>query len=152
MTSSSLNGSGISFPCSGNSANVFAVSYLVTLRINKGPPSLLNRRLSALHPGESITLGRVSKNQKTDFIAKSTNGYFDNPIISRHHAILRHDSRGVRPVTLASRLIFIRLWLLTNHRLMGLTSMEKNLSLSYHESLKTEIPLLWGVPLNSCPD
>jgi pSer/pThr/pTyr-binding forkhead associated (FHA) protein len=40
-------------------------------------------------------LGRVSKNQKTDYIAKSTNGYFDNPIISRHHAVLENRSGAV---------------------------------------------------------
>lgn len=66
------------------------VSYFCTLRINKGPASPFNRRLISLHPGDHIVLGRVSKNQKTEFTAKSTNGYFDNPIISRRHAYLQN--------------------------------------------------------------
>ena len=57
--------------------------------------SSIGRRLIALHPGETAILGRTSKNQKTEFMAKSTNGYFDNPIISRRHAILQNSSVGV---------------------------------------------------------
>src|SRR5271155_4191626 len=60
------------------------------LRINKGHASPFNRRVISLHPGDHIVLGRVSKNQKTEFTAKSTNGYFDNPIISRRHAFLQN--------------------------------------------------------------
>ena len=50
----------------------------------------LNRRLVSLHQGEHIVLGRISKNLRTEFTAKSTNGYFDNPIISRRHALLEN--------------------------------------------------------------
>jgi len=73
------------------------VSYFCTLRINKGPASLFNRRLISLHPGDHIVLGRVSKNQKTEFTAKSINGYFDNPIISRRHAYLQNRAGLVKP-------------------------------------------------------
>lgn len=70
------------------------VSYLITLRsVNEaGPPTLLSRRLISLHPGGTSILGRLSKNQKMEYMAKSTNGYFDNPIISRCHALL--ENRG----------------------------------------------------------
>jgi pSer/pThr/pTyr-binding forkhead associated (FHA) protein len=77
------------------SQKLIAESYLVTLRINKGAASLLNRRLLALHSGGSVTLGRTSKNPKTEFMAKTTNGYFDNPIVSRKHAVLQNRSAGV---------------------------------------------------------
>jgi hypothetical protein len=73
------------------------VSYFCTLRINKGPASPFNRRLISLHPGDHIVLGRVSKNQKTEFTSKSTNGYFDNPIISRRHAYLQNRAGLVLP-------------------------------------------------------
>lgn len=79
------------------SQELIAESYLVLLRIDKGAASILNRRLIALHPGESVTLGRTSKNPKTEFMAKTTNGYFDNPIVSRSHAILQNRSDGVCP-------------------------------------------------------
>ena len=66
-----------------------AVSCLVTLRVLDDASSL-NKRLIALHPGDTVALGRESKNQKRDYIAKATNGYFDNPIVSRHHAMLEN--------------------------------------------------------------
>ena len=76
---------------SGIIADDGIVPYLVTLRvIHGGGPGLLSRRLISLHPGETTALGRLSKNHKTDFVAKSTNGYFDNPIISRCHALLEN--------------------------------------------------------------
>ena len=67
------------------------------LRINKGHASPFNRRVISLHPGDHIVLGRVSKNQKTEFTAKSINGYFDNPIISRRHAYLQNRAGLVKP-------------------------------------------------------
>lgn len=80
-----------SLPYQGIIADDGIVPYLVTLRVlHGGGPGLLSRRLISLHPGETTTLGRLSKNHKTEFIAKSTNGYFDNPIISRCHALLEN--------------------------------------------------------------
>lgn len=74
------------------------MSYLITLRAtNAKGPSLLNRRLISLHPGETTVLGRLSKNHKMEYIAKSTNGYFENPIISRCHAVLENRSGHVIP-------------------------------------------------------
>ena len=63
----------------------------------QGPVNPFNRRLISLHPGDHIVLGRVSKTQKTEFTAKSTNGYFDNPIISRRHAYLQNRAGLVNP-------------------------------------------------------
>src|ERR1700738_707405 len=72
-------------------ANVVIVSFLVTLKLVGVDAHLfLNRRLVSLHQGEHIVLGRISKNLRTEFTAKSTNGYFDNPIISRRHALLEN--------------------------------------------------------------
>src|SRR5579862_4109085 len=70
-------------------------SFLINIYAKNNGLSMLNRRLLALHPGEQAIIGRISKNQKTDFIASSTNGYFDNPIISRKHAVLENRSNKV---------------------------------------------------------
>ena len=70
------------------------VSFLVNLHATHGGPTLLHRRLIALHPGEEIVLGRSSQN-KRDLAAKATNGFFDNPVISRNHAVLTNRNQKV---------------------------------------------------------
>jgi pSer/pThr/pTyr-binding forkhead associated (FHA) protein len=71
-------------------------SFLINIYAkNAGLTPLLSRRLLSLHPNEEAILGRISKNQKTEFLAKCTNGYFDNPIISRRHAVLANRNNQV---------------------------------------------------------
>ena len=86
------------------------VSYLCTLRINRGPASPWNHRLISLHPGDTVILGRVSKNQKTEFTAKATNGYFDNPIISRRHALLQNRSGLVQALPPFVGMLILLTW------------------------------------------
>jgi len=72
-----------------------SASFLINIYATNGGPEHLNRRLIPLPPNQQVILGRISKNQKTDFVAKSSNGYFDNPIISRRHAILENRNNQV---------------------------------------------------------
>jgi hypothetical protein len=65
-------------------------SYLISLCYKDSPPSFpqTNRRVLALHPNDVFILGRASKNQRSEFIAKTTNAYFENAVVSRNHAKL----------------------------------------------------------------
>lgn len=59
----------------------------------KGPKDLAwpERRITLTRDNPSMPIGRASKVRSKGFVASSTNGWFDSPVMSRDHAELIAD-------------------------------------------------------------
>jgi hypothetical protein len=95
MASSSSEGPGIlPFPIKNHRLSI-QVAYKITLHSVWSPHNSPHQtRFTTLNPGDNLVLGRVSKN-KPGFQPAMDNGYFDNPIVSRYHAVLSNQDSKV---------------------------------------------------------